>query len=98
MPSPAQIINIDITNDPNRNAETAGRSELSNPCDEQWLGRHRRFPGVPRGYAPFQFVAGTDNPIPGLANSDVMVSDSLVTVPVFDTTGLAADQLPRYRS
>jgi Flp pilus assembly protein TadG len=34
--------------------------------------------------APFQFLAGNDNPIAGLAGNDVMVSDSLVTVPVFD--------------
>jgi Flp pilus assembly protein TadG len=33
---------------------------------------------------PFQFLAGNDNPIAGLAGNDVMVSDSLVTVPVFD--------------
>ena len=33
---------------------------------------------------PFQFLAGDDNPIAGLAGSDVTVSDSLVTVPVFD--------------
>jgi hypothetical protein len=33
---------------------------------------------------PFQFLAGNDNPIAGLAGSDVTVSDSLVTVPVFD--------------
>jgi hypothetical protein len=33
---------------------------------------------------PFEFVAGNDNPIAGLATNDVMVSDSLVTVPVFD--------------
>jgi len=33
---------------------------------------------------PFQFLAGDDNPIAGLAGNDVMVSDSLVTVPVFD--------------
>ena len=40
--------------------------------------------------APFQFVAGNDNPVvlanPSLALSNVMVSDSLVTVPVFDQT------------
>jgi hypothetical protein len=36
--------------------------------------------------APFQFLAGTDNPIAGLAGKDVMVSDSLVTVPVFNST------------
>jgi hypothetical protein len=46
---------------------------------------------VPTGTAPptdpFYFVAGTDNPIPSLAGNSEMVSDSLVTVPVFDTTG-----------
>jgi hypothetical protein len=35
--------------------------------------------------APFEFVGGADNPITGTANADVMVSDSLVTVPVFDS-------------
>jgi len=34
---------------------------------------------------PFQFLAGNDNPIPGLAGNDVTVSDSLVTVPVFNS-------------
>ena len=34
---------------------------------------------------PFQFLAGTDNPVPGAAGNDVTVSDSLVTVPVFDS-------------
>jgi hypothetical protein len=32
----------------------------------------------------FQFLAGTDNPIPGVAGKNVLVSDSVVTVPVFD--------------
>jgi hypothetical protein len=36
--------------------------------------------------APLQFVAGADDPIPGLSRNNVMVSDSLVTVPVFDST------------
>ena len=44
--------------------------------------------------APFQFVAGDDNPIPGLARSNVMVSDSLVTVPVFDTGSFTAPGSP----
>jgi hypothetical protein len=38
---------------------------------------------------PFQFLAGADNPVAvvdtSLAGKDVMVSDSLVTVPVFDS-------------
>lgn len=40
---------------------------------------------------PFEFVTGADNPITGATTEDVMVSDSLVTVPVFDigTAGAA---------
>lgn len=34
----------------------------------------------------FQFVAGADNPVAGAVGSDVMVTDSLVTVPVFDSS------------
>jgi hypothetical protein len=34
--------------------------------------------------APFEFVAGIDNPIPGTSGNDIMVSDSLVTLPVYD--------------
>jgi hypothetical protein len=41
--------------------------------------------------ASFQFVAGADNPIVATAGQDVMVSDSLVTVPVFDTTNYNPD-------
>lgn len=33
---------------------------------------------------PFQFVAGNANPVAGAVAQNVMVSDSLVTVPVFD--------------
>jgi hypothetical protein len=33
---------------------------------------------------PFQFLAGDDNPVPGTKGNDVMVSDSLVTVPVIN--------------
>jgi Flp pilus assembly protein TadG len=44
----------------------------------------------PTGTEPFQFLAGTDNPIVksgALASgTDVMLSDSLVTVPVIDTS------------
>jgi Flp pilus assembly protein TadG len=43
------------------------------------------------GPPPFEFIAGADNPVavehPFLAAQSVMVSDSLVTVPVFDDTG-----------
>lgn len=35
---------------------------------------------------PFEFLAGKQNPITSTRNQDVMVSDSLVTVPVYDQT------------
>jgi Putative Flp pilus-assembly TadE/G-like len=35
---------------------------------------------------PFQFFGGNNNPIPGAINKNIMVSDSLVTVPVYDHT------------
>jgi len=35
---------------------------------------------------PFQFLAGAQNPVAGARRNDVMVSSSLVTVPVFDAT------------
>jgi Flp pilus assembly protein TadG len=35
---------------------------------------------------PFEFIAGTGNPIPGASGNSVTVSDSLVTVPVIDAT------------
>jgi hypothetical protein len=39
---------------------------------------------------PFQFLGGTNNPVPSASGKDVLVSDSLVTVPVYDSSnGLA---------
>jgi Flp pilus assembly protein TadG len=49
------------------------------------------------GAPPFEFIAGADNPVaiehPFLAGQSVMVSDSLVTVPVFDDTGYTSASL-----
>ena len=33
---------------------------------------------------PFQFLAGNQNPVAGAVGKDVLVSDSLVTIPVID--------------
>jgi Flp pilus assembly protein TadG len=38
---------------------------------------------------PFQFFGGANNPIPGAINHNIMVSDSLVTVPVYDSNSNA---------
>jgi hypothetical protein len=41
--------------------------------------------------SPFEFIAGNDNPValitPGFSGKEVMTSDSLVTVPVFNSAG-----------
>ena len=44
--------------------------------------------------SPFEFLGGANNPIPGLDGNDVMVSDSLVTVPVFNSTNGVAPPNP----
>jgi hypothetical protein len=41
-------------------------------------------------FPPLQFVAGSDNPVTGAIGKTVLVSDSLVTVPVFDSDTLAS--------
>ena len=38
---------------------------------------------------PFQFLAGSDNPVASAVGKDVLVSDSLVTIPVINTTTVA---------
>jgi hypothetical protein len=43
---------------------------------------------------PFHFLAGTRNPVAGARGNDVLVSDSLVTMPVFDSTSGVAPTNP----
>jgi len=80
--------NIDISNYPPRNAETA---DAVNCLTHAATGNGDTVTTnlTPPPVGPFEFVAGADNPVavayPALALQDVMVSDSLVTVPVFDT-------------
>lgn len=38
---------------------------------------------------PFQFLGGNQNPVAGAIGKDVLVSDSLVTIPVYNSTGAA---------
>ena len=40
---------------------------------------------VPSPSPPFQFVGGNANPVAGAVGNSIIVSDSLVTVPVFDS-------------
>jgi hypothetical protein len=72
--------NIDMTAyGATRNADTAAAVNCLTHATNNKGDTCAFTPGV-----SLQFVAGADNPIPGLATSDVIVSDSLVTVPVFD--------------
>ncbi len=73
-------VSIDNSDYGNRNIETADAVNcLTNSTTNQ--GDSIDPTSVP---PPFEFLAGGANPIPGLSGKDVMVSDSLVTVPVFD--------------
>ncbi len=73
--------NIDTNNYPTRKSETA---HAVNCLTHATTGGGDTVTSTNPPSAPFQFIAGADNPISGLAGQDVMVSDSLVTVPVFD--------------
>jgi len=80
--------NIDLGSDGTRNAETADAVNClthatANPLDADQVD----LTATPS--PPFQFLSGAKNPIPGAAGKDVMVSSSLVTVPVFDTASFA---------
>jgi hypothetical protein len=90
-------VTIDTAADANRDAETgtavntlthATAAPNSGDSIDTAAG-----PMPPTGTEPFQFLAGSENPIvlSGAlgAGTDVTVSDSLVTVPVIDTTTAA---------
>ncbi len=79
---------IDVGTDFNRNLETADAVNClthatANPSDADQVD-----PTVVPS-PPFEFLAGTNNPITGSVGKDVMTSDSLVTVPVFDVGSFA---------
>jgi len=81
------LVNIDQTDDPNRDAETAPAvNNLTHAATSEGDTVETASPPSP----PFQFVAGAGNPlvISGAltVGTDVMVSNSVVTVPVIDTT------------
>jgi hypothetical protein len=76
--------NIDTGVDVTRNSETADAVNClthatANPLDADQVD----VTATPS--PPFQFFSGAKNPIAGASGKDVMVSSSLVTVPVFDT-------------
>jgi Flp pilus assembly protein TadG len=77
--------------DPNLDSEAAAAVDaLTNSTTNEGDKVDTLVQSPPNGTEPFQFLAGGDNPavIPGAmaAQTNIMVSDSLVTVPVIDTT------------
>lgn len=81
------FINIDTSNyGPTRNSETADAINcLTHATNNDGDTLATTEPPT----APFEFIAGADNPVAGTAGKDVMVSSSLTTVPVFDSTSTA---------
>ena len=84
-------VNVDTNNFPNRDIETG--TAVNNLTHSTGNGGDKVDTAVatpPTGTEPFQFLAGAKNPVVlsgALGDgSNIMVSDSLVTVPVIDTT------------
>jgi len=81
-------LNIDMSDDDTRNSETADAVNcLTHASAGEGDAVDLTAAAAPS--PPFQFLVGADNPIAvvntSLADKDVMVSDSLVTVPVFNS-------------
>jgi hypothetical protein len=72
---------IDIASNLTRNAETG---DAVNCVTHAQSSNGDQYDNSGGAGPPFQFIAGSDNPAAGAAGKNVMVSDSLVTVPVFD--------------
>ncbi len=77
--------NIDISNYPTRNSETADAVNcLTHATNTLGDGDQVDLTAAAAPSPPFQFLTGAGNPVAGAAGKDVLVSSSLVTVPVFD--------------
>jgi Flp pilus assembly protein TadG len=83
------LANIDVTAYPNpsRDSDTADAVNCLTHATNN-MGDADQVNSATTPSPPFQFLAGTDNPVaianPTLVGKEVMVSSSLVTVPVFD--------------
>lgn len=81
------IVEIDNSDDLTRNLETANAVNCLTHASNGGNTADTITPqGPPPPTVPLEFVAGTNNPIPGASGNNIMVSDSLVTVPVIDAT------------
>jgi hypothetical protein len=90
-------VNIDTAAYPTRDSETVNAVNCLTHSAPPWgNGGDTVDPNYGPPGSPFEFLTGFGNPIPGLAGNqvDVMVSDSLVTVPVFNSTSGVAPTNP----
>jgi hypothetical protein len=79
-------VNIDLSSYATRDQETA---DSVNCLAHSLANKGDKVDTALGPSPPFQFLAGDDNPVPNARGKDVFVSDSLVTVPVFDHTNLS---------
>ena len=75
-------INLDLNSYPSRNTETAHAVN----CLTHTLADKGDSIDTTSGNPPFQFIGGLDNPVAGAQGANILVSDSLVTVPVYDSS------------
>lgn len=84
-------INIDMVPDPNRDTETVAAAQClihgAAAGDSDSIDTVSPIP-------PFQFLGGNQNPVSSVVGKDSMVSDSLVTVPVYDSSAGGAPTNP----
>ncbi len=79
--------NIDMSNYTARNTETADAVNcLTHATATNGDADEVDAAGVSYPLAPFQFLGGNNNPVASARGKDMMISDSLVTVPVFSST------------
>lgn len=74
-------VQLDQSNYAQRNARTSTAANCLTHAGNQQGDRVIAFPPE-----SFQFQAGDDNPVPDAVSKNVMVSDSLVTVPVYNSS------------
>jgi len=73
---------LDLNPDSNRNTHTAHAVN----CLTHTLADKGDSIDTASGNPPFQFIGGLDNPVVGAQGANILVSDSLVTVPVYDSS------------
>jgi Flp pilus assembly protein TadG len=77
------LINLDLNSYPSRKTETA---HAVNCLTHTLADKGDSIDTASGPNPPFQFIGGLDNPVAGAQGANILVSDSLVTVPVYDSS------------